>query len=280
MRPHRPDVSPTELEEDWMPEPISCPDCGRDNPAGSESCSACNFPLVSEPAPAGPAPGPAASTPAPGGAADTGPVIVRRMRPVRPRRPQPANNMALALWLVFGIFCAGVVVVVAIQGYSKNNTPPVVEGSSPEQQKTADQLRTTLERDSTNVEARIELANLLYDTGNWPEAIVHYRSAIAKDSTRVTALVDLGVCYFNLSDAREAEQLFLLALQRDPHQAVALFNLGIVSQQRGDHKAALGYFHRALISGPPEQMKPALMDAMKRSYDATGAKAQPLPEMK
>jgi len=261
-----------------MPETMRCPGCGRDNPAGSESCSGCNFPLAAEPASTGKAPGPAPS--APGGAGDAGPVIVRRMRPIRPRRPQPANSMSLALWLLFGTFAAVVVVVVAIQGYNKNSTAPPVEGSSPEQQKTADQLRATLERDSTNVEARVELANLLYDTGNWPEAIVHYRSALAKDSTHVHVIVDLGVCYFNLSATQEAERLFLLALQRDPQQAVALFNLGIVNQQRGDHKAALSYFHRALISGPPEEMKTPLMDAMKRSYDATGVKAKPLPEMK
>ena len=262
-----------------MSETIRCPDCGTDNPAGSVSCSACNFPLVTEPAPPSPASGPAVSAPA-AGSATPEPVIVRRMRPIRPRRPQPADTMSLALWLLFGTFCAAVVVVVAIQGYSRNNSPPVIEGSSPEQQKSADQLRATLEQDSTNIEARIELANLLYDTGNWTEAIVHYRSAIARDSTRITAMVDLGVCYFNLSAPREAEQLFLLALERDPRQPVALFNLGIVSQQRGDHKAALGYFHRALVSGPPDPMKSALMDAMKRSYDATGAKAQPLPVTK
>jgi Flp pilus assembly protein TadD len=183
--------------------------------------------------------------------------------------------MSLALWLLFGTFCAAVVIVVAIQGYSKNNAVPV-EGSSPEQQQTANQLRATLESDTANVEARIALGNLLYDTGNWSEAIVQYRSAVAHDSTRVTALVDLGVCYFNLSDAPDAERLFLLALARDPKQPVALFNLGIVTQQRGDHKAALDYFHRTLVAGPPAEMKAALMDAMKHSYDALGVKAQPL----
>ena len=259
-----------------MSEPLRCPDCGTENPAGSVSCSACGFPLVSGPVPAPPAtPAPAATS-----AADSEAVIVRRMRPIRPRRPRSADSMSQALWLLFGTFCAAVVVVVAIQGYSKNNAPPVVEGSSPEQQKAADQLRATLERDSTNIEAHIDLANLLFDTGNWTEAIVHYRSAIARDSTRAGTMVDLGVCYFNLSDTRDAEKLFLLALERDPHQAVALYNLGILNQQRGDHKAALAYFHRALISGPPEPMKPLLMDAMKRSYDATGAKAPPLNEIK
>jgi tetratricopeptide (TPR) repeat protein len=255
-----------------MPDTVRCPDCGTDNPAGSASCSACNFPLRPE-APAS-RPGPAPAAPA---APETTPVVIRRMRPIRPRRPMHADRTTLWLWLLFGTFCAGVVVVVAIQGYTRNNTPPVVEGSSPEQQKTADQLRATLERDSTNIEAHIELANLLYDTANWPEAIVHYRAALNRDSTRVTAMVDLGVCYFNLSATSEAERLFQLALTREPNQPIALFNLGIVSQQRGDHKAALSYFHRALVSGPPEQMKSALMDAMKRSYDATGIKAQPLP---
>ena len=128
------------------------------------------------------------------------------------------------------------------------------------------------------MDANIELANLLYDTGNWTEAIGHYQTANARDSSRTRSIVDLGVCYFNLGDASQAKRTFLLALDRDPTQPVALFNLGIVSQQAGDHKAALGYFHRALMSNPPEGMKPALMEAMQRSSEASGAKAPPLPD--
>ena len=95
------------------------------------------------------------------------------------------------------------------------------------------------------MDARIGLANILYNTSNWSEAIVHYRSAIRQDSSRATALVDLGVCYYNLGDAPDAERLFELALQRDPHQPVALFNLGIVSERRSDYAGAMKYFHRA-----------------------------------
>ena len=254
-----------------MSETQRCPDCGRENMAGSAHCAACNFPL--RPEAASPPPPAAPASPSPGGADP----VVRRMPPIRPRRPQPANNMSLALWLLFGTFCAIVVVFYAVTGFQKNNGAPPVEGSSEDQQKHIDHLREALARDSTDIGARIELANILYDTGNWSDAIIHYRSAIGRDSTRVTAIVDLGVCYFNLSDAGHAERLFQLALQRDPQQVVALFNLGIVSQQRGDHKTALAFFHRALVSGPPEEMKPPLMDAMKRSYDATGATAPPLP---
>lgn len=257
-----------------MSETQRCPDCGHENPAGSAHCAACNFPLVSEAAPPRPPAGPA--SPAPG---DADPVV-RRMRPVRPRRPQPANSMSVALWLLFGTLCAIAVLIAAVTGFQKNNSAPPVEGTSEDQQKHVEHLREALAKDSTDIEARIEFANILYDTGNWSDAIIQYRSAIGRDSTRVTAIVDLGVCYFNLNDVGHAERLFLLALQREPHQVVALFNLGIVGQMRGDHKAALDYFHRALISGPPEGMKPVLMDAMKRSYEATGAKAAPLPDLK
>lgn len=260
-----------------MSEDPRCPDCGRENPAGSAYCAACNFPLVSEAAPPHPPAGPASKAP---GEADPASVTVHRIRPIRPRRPQPPSSMSVALWLLFGTFCAIVVLIAAVTGFQKNNSAPPVEGSSEEQQKLVEQLRAALAKDSTNVEARVEFANILYDTGNWSDAIIHYRSAIGRDSTRVTAIVDLGVCYFNLNDVGHAERLFLLALQRDPHQVVALFNLGIVCQMRGDHKGALAYFHRALVSGPPEGMKPVLMDAMKRSYEATGAKAPPLPELK
>ncbi len=86
------------------------------------------------------------------------------------------------------------------------------------------------------------------------------------------------MCYFNLGDTAEAEKLFQLALARDPNQPVALFNLGIVSQQRNDHKTALGYFHRALMSNPPEEMKKALMDAMQRSFQASGATPPPISD--
>ena len=109
------------------------------------------------------------------------------------------------------------------------------------------------------------LADILFDTGNWSEAIVHYRSAVRHDSTLVSAIVDQGVCYYNLSQPEVAERLFRLALAREPHQPFALYNLGIVYEQRGSADKALEFFHQALESSPPETMKPALLEAMQRA---------------
>jgi tetratricopeptide (TPR) repeat protein len=260
-----------------MPDVIRCPDCGHENPPGSAACEACNFPLGDHPQEAPPAP---PARPAAGAAADaeaptTPAAPPLRLRPIRPRRPRPQSNVALQLWLGVGAFLALLLVFIAFQANMERDKPQV-EGSNQDQQKQADLFRAALAKDSTDVEARIGLADILFDTGNWSEAIVHYRSAIHRDSTRVGAIVDLGVCYYNLSQPDDAERLFQLGLARDPHHPFALFNLGIIQERRGDLAQALQYFHRALESAPPENMKPSILEAMQRVQKQTGKAAPPL----
>src|SRR5206468_9185270 len=110
-------------------------------------------------------------------------------RPIRRQRPRPQGNVALSLWLGVGSFVALLLVLIAIQANVKRNDQQV-EGSNGEQQKSADQFRDALAKDSTDNRARVALADILFDTSNWSEAIVHYRSAVHHDSTLVTAIVD------------------------------------------------------------------------------------------
>jgi TPR repeat protein len=279
-----------------MTDTIRCPDCGHENPPGSVSCEACNFPLGGLPltapvdATAGTMP-PAGSTvasatgtteagsgagpPAPASHAAE-PVIVIP-RPVRrPRARPPASGMSLSLWLFFGSVMVAVLLWTAINGFHSSNTP--VEGANERQQSEADSVRGVLAKDSTNVDAQIALGDILYDTGNWKDAIAHYDAGIARDSSRSNALVDAGVSWYNLSNPTEAERYFRLALSRDPHQPVALFNLGVVYESRQDWDAALEFYHRALQSGPPEGMKQPLMDHMQQVLQKSGKRAPPLPD--
>jgi cytochrome c-type biogenesis protein CcmH/NrfG len=190
------------------------------------------------------------------------------------RRPRPASNQALSLWLIFGAICAVAVVYVALRPNLQRSNP-AIEGANESQRKIADGFRVALARDSTNVDAHIGLADILFDTANWPQAIEHYRAAIRRDSSRVQAIVDLGVSYYNTGDRRQAERLFHLALVRDPHQPVALFNLGIVSEGNMDYAGAMSYFHRALQSSPPDGMKQSILAAMERVQQAGGKTAPP-----
>ena len=262
-----------------MSDTLRCPDCGHENPPGSTSCEACNFPLggpprarAAEEAPAG------SSAGGPADAAGTPPPEVPRiprLRPIRPRQPLTGQGQATTLWLTFGSICAAVVLFIGLKSNVERASQPV-PGSGPEQQQHADELRLAIEKDSTNVEARVALGDLLYNTANWSEAIVHYRAAVRMDSTRVPAIVDLGVCYYNLGDTNEAERYFLLGLAREPHHPIALFNLGIVSEHRGQDDAALDYFHRALESNPPADMGEPIAQAMQRIMQKQGKTAPPI----
>jgi tetratricopeptide (TPR) repeat protein len=245
-----------------MSDAVRCPDCGRENPAGSTSCSRCNYPLQ-EPVPqAGPPP-----------AAE--PEIVIR-RPVRRPRPRPvANPNSLFLWMFLGVAAAGFLVWQAFDGFKKNNAAPV-EGASVDQQRLADSLRAVITSDSTNVDATIEYANVLYDTANWVEAARYYARAIARDSTRVMAMVDMGVCWYNQGEVARAERLFQLALTHDPGQPVALFNLGIVNERAGENETAMKYFHRSLESNPPVELKDQIVKHMQAILAKTGQKVPPL----
>jgi tetratricopeptide (TPR) repeat protein len=199
-------------------------------------------------------------------------MLLRRPR----RRPRSAAPM-LSVWLTMGLFAAAALIWLAVQVNLDRRQAPVA-GAGAQQQERIDALRRALERDSTDVQAHVGLGDVLYDTGNWADAIVHYRAALRRDSSLVTALVDLGVCYYNLSQPEEAERLFKLAIARDPHQPVALFNLGIVHERRRDYEQALQYFHRALESNPPSDMQQPLVESIRRIQEQTGRTAPPLSQ--
>jgi tetratricopeptide (TPR) repeat protein len=260
-----------------MSESITCPDCGAANPAGSVACEHCNFPLV-PPQPGVAAP---AETSAPAPVASDARAFDPGPRPMRPRRARPnaMEPVQMQLWLVSGVAVVLGIVYFAAQGFWKSNLKPV-EGARPEQQQVADQARGVLEKDSTNLAARIELANVLYDTGNWSEAIVHYKAAARLDPQRATTLVDMGVCYYNLSRFAAAESLFQHALLIDPAQPVALFNLGIVAESQQHYDQAVSFYHRAMQANPPDAMKQPLMDHLKTVMQKTGKTAPPFGQVK
>jgi len=245
-----------------MPDTIRCPDCGHENPAGSTSCEHCNFPFQ------GPAP---ASTPG-----SEPPIVIQR--PIRRQRPRPGpavNPTSMSLWLFFGVVMAAALLWTAFTSFRKNNAPPV-EGANVAQQREADSLRSVLERDSTNVGANVEYGNLLYDTGNWPEAVVHYGRALERDSSLTNVMVDLGVCYFNMSRPDRAAELFQLALRREPDKPQALYGMGMVRETAGDVDGALGFYHRAMELAPSQEMKDAVLKQMQQLIQKSGRKAPPL----
>jgi tetratricopeptide (TPR) repeat protein len=254
-----------------MSDAIHCPSCGHVNPAGSDSCSSCNFPLIAPGAPV------AASKPAPARPEDEAPVRIERPLPHRPRRRTATDPQSMAIWLIFGALAAASVIWFAFDKTLKNHQQAAVPGANEDLQKHANELMAAIAQDSTNVDARVAFADLLFDTGNWADAIVQYRSAIRQDSSRATAIVDLGVCYFNSSQPAEARRLFELALTRDPNNAQAYFNLGILAENQGQLEEALRNYHSAVRLNPPQQMMEPIATAVSRVSQKLGRTPPPLP---
>jgi tetratricopeptide (TPR) repeat protein len=187
--------------------------------------------------------------------------------------------VATRLYLVFGVIVAATLLYIALSENLKRGSQQVqVEGASEQQLKRAQELRDLLARDSTNVEARTQLGNVLYDTGNWKDAIPQYVFVLGRDSTRVPVLVDIGVCYFNLSQPDVAESYFKKALVLDPHQSVAHFNMGIVRESRRDFAGAMSAYHLALEASPSDELRQAVLAAMQRIQQQTGKAAPPLDQ--
>jgi len=231
-----------------MSQKIRCPGCGRLNDVSREECEGCGFPFDDMPAASGAAQD----------ERDTTPPVIKR----RPRRKRGMDNTSLTLWLMFAVVAAAALLYLGIRANVERSVP--VEGSDPQQQKAADAFRAALDRDSTDIEARIGLANVYYDTGNWPEAARLYTRALEQDSTRIAALVDLGVCYYNLGRTDEAENRFLRAIAMDPHHPIALFNLGIVNERRDRPEEAMRYYRLCQESQPPPDLMQPLNDALAR----------------
>jgi tetratricopeptide (TPR) repeat protein len=89
-------------------------------------------------------------------------------------------------------------------------------------------FKTNAERDPKNVEARVQLGNLYFDSEKYQDAIKWYTEAFALSPSDVNVSTDLGISYYYMSQPDAALQQFDRSLKIDPKHAKTLLNVGIV----------------------------------------------------
>lgn len=209
-------------------------------------------------------------------------------------RPFQRYKIPLAiLGMAVGIFAA----IVFITLYGQTNSTQITgiptefrEQLSNSEQTILDYL-TILERDETDIDTRLALANLYYDlrlqSGDISYstlAIRHYERylEVKADSTDVRA--DLAASYFYAGQTDRAIQEALRVLEQDANHLQANFNLGIFYWRgRTDFAAAASQFEKVveLTRGGDDRVQAIGRDAqtaydqVKQEADAAG---QPLPE--
>ncbi|MCX6550928.1 MAG: tetratricopeptide repeat protein [Acidobacteria bacterium] len=89
-------------------------------------------------------------------------------------------------------------------------------------------LRTIAEKDPANVQSRVQLGNLYFDSERYQEAIRWYDEAFKLNPKDINVSTDLGVCYYYTDQADRAVRQLEDSLRLDPRHSKSLLNLGIV----------------------------------------------------
>ncbi len=104
--------------------------------------------------------------------------------------------------------------------------------------------QSRVDSEPNSAETNTHLANLLFDSGRFQEAIPYYKKSLSIDANNPDVTVDLGVCYFNLNDMQEAKSHFQKALAIAPDHINGLYNMGVVSVQLGEVNELIQYWSR------------------------------------
>lgn len=99
---------------------------------------------------------------------------------------------------------------------------------SKEDQDLLNRLQKDAERDSTNFQALVSLANFYYDHDSYNQAIKYYEKAVGLDSNNADVLTDLGIMYRRIGDPEKAISFFRRARSADPNHQNSVLNLGVV----------------------------------------------------
>ena len=112
-------------------------------------------------------------------------------------------------------------------------------------------LQDAVRNDPKNLNAWINLGNVMMDTSRFDKAIDAYQHALELDPENVDVRVDMGTCYRNIGRPDRAVEEFRKAIKINPRHLYAHRNLGVVlAFDIGDKKQAVKEFEEYLGLSP------------------------------
>jgi cytochrome c-type biogenesis protein CcmH/NrfG len=161
--------------------------------------------------------------------------------------------------------------------------PPTAEQMKKMADVQAATLVEQLKSSPDNPELLIKIANIYYDTQQYPTAIDFYAKALKLQPSNASARTDMATAYWYLGNADTAIREFKQALTYDPNNANTLFNLGVVKWQgKMDIQGAVASWQKLLAVNPEYEnrgkVEQLIAEAQKHAEVKPGAKAKPLSE--
>ncbi len=108
------------------------------------------------------------------------------------------------------------------------------------------ELEQAIEAVPDNVELRIELGNLYYESNMLDQALTVYLEASRVDSTHPGVLVNLASLYTDMGRASDALPLLEKALRHDPRNSIIYTNLGSVYYDQQRFQEAVDMYQMAI----------------------------------
>ena len=160
-------------------------------------------------------------------------------------------------------------------------TGPQQPAAPPLDEARAAALTQAAERNPSDSETRVQLANLYSDSEKYDEAVRWYQAELTIDPKNVNASTDLGIAYYYSNQADRALAQFDRSLAVDPKHSKTLLNMGIVRAfAKEDVAGATAAWQRALevaVPGSPEAVTAKrLLDGI-RAHETSGTTG-PVPK--
>ena len=138
-------------------------------------------------------------------------------------------------------------------------------------------FKTIADKEPSNAEARVQLANLYFDAEKYDDALKWYAEALKLTPKDVNVSTDLGVCYYYTNQPDKALEQFTHSLALDPKHAKTLLNVGIVKAfGKQDLEGAMAAWQQVIEIAPGSdeaQKAKQVLDSIKSAHPgASGQK--------
>ena len=128
-----------------------------------------------------------------------------------------------------------------------------------------EQLKAHLEHSPEDVETRIQLGHILFDAGNYNQAIEHYQIALEKQPRNADVRTDMGIALRRTGRPEQAVHAFRHAIQDDPQHVNAHYNLGVIlTSELDDPAGAVAAWERVLELAPNSPRQAELRKAVQQ----------------
>ncbi|GAB4251405.1 MAG: hypothetical protein Kow00129_12250 [Thermoleophilia bacterium] len=110
-----------------------------------------------------------------------------------------------------------------------------------------------ISEDPTDVDALVNLGNLLFDQRRYLEAVDYYRQSLAIEPSNPDVRNDMGIALQMVGHYEEAEDAFRTAIRYAPRHGPAYYNLGYLLARLGRTQAAVTALQQAIELAPENQ---------------------------